>query len=347
MRMTAFLTFLILLTGSTWCWCQDGDLDAREIEDAKFQRLLRERKQLMQRDEALSREPTSLDGGASVNEALLSAVVDNSFGIRPEERDIYFRLLELAIRTPLVQQERFVAQLENKRRLQHEEIARKYEGVKLDDLPTPEERNRVRLARAVRQKLLQNSSEFPTFHDIVLYPEQSRGRPVSIHGVMRKLTKFDPGKNDRGIGEVYEAWIYPDDSPSIPAVVVFIDKPEHLKVGGDLTEEVQVTGYFLKMYAYQGQEKTTRAPLILAGGLLWKQRQEPYRAAAVPMEIYLLITVITVLAGYSFWRSQRREMTSHIHPRIEADFHGFPPKELSVHHPMSEDVHTDVEPNDS
>lgn len=340
MRMLARLTCLIALMGSTSGWCQESEIGAREVEDAKIQRLIRERKE---REELLSREPTSLDHGASVNPRLLDVIRDNSFGIRFEERDVYFRMLELAVHTPLVQQERYVAQFRETRRLAHLEYARRHLGVKADDVPKGLERNRLLLSRAMQRQL----DEFPTFQDIRHYPDENRGHPVSIHGVLRKLTKFDPGKNDRKIGDAYEGWIYTDDSQGNPTVVVFMDKPEHLQVGGDLAEEVQVTGYFFKMYSYTNQERTGLAPLILAGGLLWHPQQKPYEPERLPLEMYLFITLLALLGGYAFWQSNRREMASQIHPRVEADFSKFPPIEHPIHHGPGDDELRPIEPNDS
>lgn len=332
------LACAIALATCTWGWSQDRGLISREDEDAKIERLVRERRE---QEENLTQEPTSLDGGASVNPRLLKAVRDNAFGIRYEERDVYFRTLELAMQTPLELQERFLDQFRKERRQVHFEVARQYLGQRLEDLPTSLERNRVRLARALQQQL----EEFPTFQDIVLYPDANRGHLVSIHGVMRKLTKFDPGKNERGIREAYEAWIYTADSPAIPTVAVFINKPEHLEVGGDLAEEVQVTGYFLKMYVYKDQLEPTRAPLVLAEGLLWHPREQPYTPQSIPLEIYLLITLLAALGAYALWRTSRRDASARIHPRVEPDFSAFPPTEQPV---VTEDskVHI-VEPNDS
>jgi hypothetical protein len=101
------------------------------------------------------------------------------------------------------------------------------------------------------------------------------------------------------------------------------------------------------MYTYQGQEGPTRAPLILAEGLLWHPRQKPNTPQPIPIEIYLGITVVALLGGYAFWQSNRREMTSPLHRGIEPDFRSFPPTEHSVHQSMGEQELKSVEPNDS
>ena len=283
---------------------------------------------------ATRREPvagTNVSGcwGDDQSYRLLGVLQDDSIGLRYEERDIYFRTLELAIKTPLELQERFMSRFRQERLLANLEQARRQADIDPASLPDNSlERGRLKLATVVAQK----PSQFPAFLDLWHYPDENRGRPVSLHGILRKLTRFDPGENKRGVGDLYEGWIYCDDCFGTPTVVVFADKPEHLQVGGDLAEEVQVTGYFLKMYAYQGQEAMTKSPLVLAGGLLWHPRPAPYSAQPIPPEMYLLTFLAVVVFGYSFWQSNLREMTSTFRPRLEPSFSGFPPRLLPVYY---------------
>lgn len=298
MRTLARVTCVILLAGTSWGWCQDRGFSAGDDQDEAVQRLLEERKK---RDAALSREPTSLDRGVSVNPALLRTITDNSIGVRFEERDAYFRTLELAWKTPLAEQEEFARDFREARRLSNPRYSKR----------KPE--------------------QFPAFVDMFQNPEDYRGRPVSLHGMLRKLTKFDPGPNQREIQEAYEGWIYTDDSQGNPAVVVFLSKPEGLKVGGDLMEEVRLTGYFLKMYGYEAQDAPRKSPLILASAVEWKQSPPPYKAEPLGAEVYLLMTLVALVVGFVYWQGQRREMTSALRP-VEADFSRFPVVELSRRH---------------
>ena len=95
MRTLTRWTCLILLAGSSWGWCQDPGINAGDSDDERIQKLVEERKR---REELLSREPTSLDGGETVNPVVIKSITDNSIGIRFEEKDAYFRVLELARR---------------------------------------------------------------------------------------------------------------------------------------------------------------------------------------------------------------------------------------------------------
>jgi hypothetical protein len=275
-------------------WSQDRGLDAPEAD-----RVRRAKREEDRRADVLQREPTSLDRGASINPRLLEVVKDNTLNLLYEERDVYFRMLQLAQETPLSRQEEFAADFREERRLANPRYAKR------------------------------KPSEFQPFVDLFQNPDEYRGRPVSLRGVLRKLTKFDPGKNTFGINEAYEGWLYTDDAQSNPAVIVFMSKPQNLPVGGDLTEEIRVTGYFLKMYGYEAQDVARKAPLLLAGEAEWRPSPERWVPKALSMETYSLVGFIVLLVGYAMWHSNRREMTRRALPQPEVDFSRFPPTEYS------------------
>ena len=283
-----------VLVMSNPVWSQDRGFDAPEPDRAR-----RAKDAVDRRAEDERREPTTLDRGASINPRLLEVVQDNTVNLLFEERDAYFRMLQLAQQTPLTWQEGFAADFREQRQLAN--------------------------PRYAKRKL----SEFQPFVDLFQNPDEYRGRPVSLHGVLRKLTKFDPGKNSVGIDEAYEGWLYTDDGQSIPAVVVFTSKPQNLPVGGDLTEEIRVTGYFLKMYGYEAQDVTRKAPLLLAGEVEWRPSPEKYVAKQLSLETYLLVGFIVLLVAYAMWQTNRREMTGRARLESEVDFSKLPPTEYS------------------
>jgi len=279
MRSLLWLAGLMVLLMNVGAWCQEAPGEAPD-EDEQIRKIVEERRR---KEAERERRPTSRDGGATVNPELLTDITDNSIGLRAEERDAYFRVLELAWQTPLAEQQTFAENFREARRLSNP----KYSKLK------PE--------------------EFPVFVDLFLDPEAYRGRPVTLHGVMRKLTRFSPGENKRGIGDVFEGWVYPSDGQSNPVVVVFSSKPEGLPVGGDLTEEVRFTGYFFKMYGYEAHDVARKAPLLLAGAVEWKPSPAPYRPAPLGAEVYLLITMVVLVLGFVFWQGNRSEMKSALH----------------------------------
>ena len=132
-----------------------------------------------------------------------------------------------------------------------------------------------------------------------LKPEKAaeyRGRPVSLHGKFRRLVTYDAGKNDQGFDRLHEGWFFADDAQGNPAVVIFTEQPAGLPGGGDIEEEVSVTGYFLKMYGYSAQDTTRRAPLILARTVRWHPQQPQARWNPSP-QTYLVFSAGILVVG--------------------------------------------------
>lgn len=242
-------------------------------------------------------EETTLDHGESIHPQLMETVKDNTLGVRYEEREAYLRILRLSQEVPLRRQQRFAAQIRSERR----ELSPSYRRRKMED--------------------------FPQFVDLFTHPEFYRGRPVTIHGVMRKLTKFDLGKNSLDLDQAYEGWVYTADSQSNPAVVVFTSKDERLPVNGDIQEEVQFTGYFFKMYGYDAEDAKRIAPMIIAGEVEWTPH--PYKAVYHHNSVFWYgATALAFLIGcYMVWQTNRREMPPRPLPQIEPDFTHLPPRE--------------------
>jgi hypothetical protein len=111
-------------------------------------------------------------------------------------------------------------------------------------------------------------------------------------------------------------------------VVVFQGKPDGLEVGGDLTEEVRVTGYFFKLYRYDAQDSSWKAPFLLAGAVEWK-KHDTVRAAGLGAEVYLLVGLVVGMIGFVWWQGDRLEMMSGLRP-VEADFNPFRSPELAT-----------------
>lgn len=255
----------------------------------------------------------SLDHGQSVHPRLMAAVKDNTTGVRYEEREAYLWILRLASEVPLRRQEQFAADLRAERR----ELNPSYKRRKAED--------------------------FPQFVDLFTHPEVYRGRPVTLRGVMRKLTKFELGKNKMGLDTAYEGWVYTGDSQGNPAVVVFTSKDDRLPVSGDIQEEVEFTGYYFKMYGYDAQDVTRKAPMILAGEVRWIPH--PYKAVYTPIGIgwYALATFLFLMLIYWVWQVNRKEMPPRPALDIEPDFQHFPPQEHRAPNPLLPHSMTETE----
>jgi hypothetical protein len=286
----------------------DATRRRRLTEDELFQLRQHERAQAFD-------DKTSLDEGRTIHPDLMSTVVDNTIGVLYEEREAYLQILRLAHDVPLRWLERYAAEMRSERR----ELVPSYKS--------------------------RHFKDFPQFVDLFNRYDYYRGRPVTLHGVMRKLTKFDVGQNQLELDQAYEGWVYPPDSQGNPVVVVFTSKDEQLPVRGEIQEEVQFTGYFFKMYGYDAFDTTRKAPLILAGEVQWFPH--PYKPAYGPigLEWYALTTMAFLVGWYGIWQMNRRAIPSRPRPQIEPDFRHFPPMEHPA--PDSHLPHALVETEDS
>lgn len=241
---------------------------------------------------------------------LFDAVQDKTLGIREEEADAYYLILNHAAETDdraqIAAASSFVEQ-------------RRTESPELRDNP---------------------ERPFPAFVDLFQNYTLYRGVPVTLEGHVRRVVAFpaDP-ENPYGLQTLYEAWLYTDDSQSNPAVVVCTQIPEGMPIGEDLLEQASVTGYFFKMYGYRAQDTTRIAPLLLAGQLEWIPTEESaaWRPSA---SLYVAVAAIVALLVWSLVRAGRRDRDIRKR-RLSRDLDDSPPGAAgpnSVHPDRSEPI---------
>lgn len=243
--------------------------------------------------------PATLDAGATLNPLLLRPVRDDTLGLEYHDRPAYFYALWLCQQIDAKSLAQLAAAFRAERQRAHPKYANKKPG------------------------------EFPIFVDVFQHPDDYRGRLVSLHGYLRKLVEYDAGPNDLGISKVYEGWIYTDDSQNNPGVVVFTKKPAGLPLGGDITEEVRFSGYFLKMYGYEAQDTPRKAPMFLAGEVEWFPARAANARTDVPPLVYVALSLVGLLAIWGVWRaSQRRTSMLSRYNAPGRNFDQFPPQEF-------------------
>jgi hypothetical protein len=91
-----------------------------------------------------------------------------------------------------------------------------------------------------------------TFGHLYHEPGKYRGKVVHIEGRLKQLKRLDPPwhAQRKGIGVLYEGWIYLDQPGTHPVCVLFPIKPDSLAIGDKLNERVSFDGYFFKRYRY-------------------------------------------------------------------------------------------------
>lgn len=189
----------------------------------------------------------------SAEEYSLTAVRDN-FRLRPEENKAYYGLLHHA-----------------------------------------HEVNSQALAAAAEEFVESRKSQtkFPLFKDMLDHPEDYRGQPVKMSGHVLQIITYEALENPWGIRQVYEASLFEEDAQGNLTTVVFTELPPGVEVGDKLLDGVTATGYFLKLYHYDAEDKHThKAPILLARTL----NVAPPKVPAGGMPLWLMVPVIAGLA---------------------------------------------------
>ena len=153
------------------------------------------------------------------------------------------------------------------------------------------------LDRTDPQALSKASLGRVTYAQLFRQPDQYRGRLVTVLGVVRRAHRVELPKNEFGIREYYQTWLWPTDNPSAPMVVYCLRLPRGFPTGMGLAEQAEVTGFFFKRWAYQAQDALRTAPTLLAPTLQWHKRPVMgFEAPAEPWAIPLVACLAVLFA---------------------------------------------------
>jgi len=136
-------------------------------------------------------------------------------------------------------------------------------------------------------------------------PEEYRGKLVSLRGTVRGVFDVQASRNDYGIVRYYQLWLQPYDNPSLPVVVYVLELPPGFPTAERMQEEVELTGFFFKRWAYRAQDAIRSAPLVLAKTVQWER---PVVAETPPMTLaYVagLVACALLGAGIVVWMALR------------------------------------------
>ena len=143
--------------------------------------------------------------------------------------------------------------------------------------------------------------------------KEYRGELVTSSGILRRAHSAKTPRNDYGLTDYYQIWLWPDDHPNDPITVWCLDLPEGFPTGMEIAEEAEVTGFYFKLWAYKAADgKVLRAPMLLAKTIHWRNKVEAADSSSQgPLPLALIIAgaaVFAVLATmYVYYRSRGPE----------------------------------------
>ncbi len=134
-----------------------------------------------------------------------------------------------------------------------------------------------RLSRSDSAELQSASAGTVGFGQLFKQPDVYRGRLVTVQGTVRRAEFKEAPDNLYGIGGYYMLWLQPVGANS-PIVIYTLEIPDGFPANRganapaaqpDMDEDIQVTGYFFKRWAYPAQDGTRLAPIVLAKSFAW------------------------------------------------------------------------------
>jgi hypothetical protein len=172
-------------------------------------------------------------------------------------------------------------------------------------------------------------------------PHEYRGKIVTIRGTAKWAYRSAADKNGGEVTKRFVLWIMPEGGPPSPIVVFTLGVPPGFPTitasAGErmtrLSEEISVTGLFVKRGAYQAQDGARTAPVIIAGNVDWKgpaailQRASRFDfgvGGLLPASAAALALAVVVF-GLCYWltvRSERQGRANSGQPAIQPDFRG-------------------------
>jgi hypothetical protein len=142
-----------------------------------------------------------------------------------------------------------------------------------------------------------------TYAQLFRQPDDYRGRLVTVSGVVRGAEPLDIHENKYGIKSYYQVWLFPLDNPSSPLVIYCLDLPKGFPTGMKLAQEAELTGFFLKRWAYSTPDADRTAPMLLAKNLQWRKQSvvAPPPSLVDIRWIPLVVIVAAALAVFTAW----------------------------------------------
>jgi len=329
-----------------------------------------DRKRLPSNDDGARRTPNGsadfqgIELGPGILNAVQKRVLIEDWSQR--EIDAYYQVLDFVRRTGYSRQKQRAR--ENVLR-EIETFKRKVEAAYREELETIEQNadelgaiktaRRKSFAAQKRNRLLNQYEEyreqpedFPLFSQLFtsLYRDEHdetgekqsrfRGKLVTLTGRLRKLISYPAHKNEYGIEQLHEAWIYTDDArevfrddPSpVPVVVICTQLPPGIPQGEKVSETVSVTGYVFRMHYFENEEGDIgRAPMLLASRIEWQPRpassETPLWIKAAILGAIGLILLAIIVFGRRDKAAHKQQLNEMLYEDDLPPPGGSPPKE--------------------
>ncbi|MDB4802543.1 hypothetical protein OAH05_01310 [bacterium] len=172
--------------------------------------------------------------------------------------------------------------------------------------------------RALTQKELNEAAvDDIGFRVVFTDAESYRGQLIQIEGTLWRLQKYPFGERDSTEDDLWQAWMFSDDSGNNPWVVFLTEKPEEIEAGEDINRQVSLAGYFFKNYGYATEQGLHIAPMLIAKSFTAQPLAPVVDQKAEDLSLYVFFFLITIVLifGVMVWyfiSSDRKFNKSHL-----------------------------------
>jgi hypothetical protein len=132
-----------------------------------------------------------------------------------------------------------------------------------------------------------------TFAHLVKAPARYRGQLIFLRGHLRRFTEIPAPANSEGFEQLYEGWLFTEESQANPYVIIVSRVPQGMPLGGGVLEDVSFAGYFFKLWKYWAADGERFAPLLIGHRVTWHPR--PVRSGTSVQTHVVMISLVTLL----------------------------------------------------
>lgn len=136
-----------------------------------------------------------------------------------------------------------------------------------------------------------------SFAQLFKQSDDYRGELVTLVGTIRRTEPMTAPKNDQGIQRYHRLVLQPADNRTSPIVIYCLALSEAFPTGMEISQEVELTGFFFKRWAYKARDSLRTTPIVLARTVDW-HRAEPLGGSA-PTDAVSLALMFGVAAVFA------------------------------------------------
>ncbi len=144
------------------------------------------------------------------------------------------------------------------------------------------------------------------FSNLVHDSDRYRGTPIRRRGILKTLVLHETDKetNSYGLAKYYQGWIFTEDQPTNPTVVLFSALPDGIAPGDNLSHEVSIDAYYIKLLAFASRDGKNRFAPMLVGYAPTLVTARLSLGADLYQVMTLFVAFVFIAVGFTVWQSR-------------------------------------------